>query len=1261
MAESYSVTAILSAQDKNFSSVFGSAQGAADSLAGKLKSGLGFGVMQAVGMRAVSAVTGAISGMAGGIVDAGMTFDASMSQVAATMGKSVSDIEDLRDFAQQMGATTAFSATEAAEALNYMALAGYKTDESMAMLPNVLNLAAAGSIDLARASDMVTDTQTAFGLKMEEMPQLIDEMAKAASTGNTSVEQLGDAFLTVGGLAQELNGGFVTLADGTKSPVSGVQELEIALTAMANAGVKGSEAGTHMRNMLLKLSSPTSEGVAALKEMGVSVFDLEGNMRSLSDIFGDLNDSMSGMTQEQKIQTIADLFNTRDLSSAEALLNAVGEDWDKIGASILDADGAAEQMANTQLDNLSGDVTLFQSALEGLRISIFDNFNGPMRAAVKIATEGLTELKGVVDNLGDAFGGAFNLSEISDALETGGLTGALDVVMGSLDKLPEGFKAAAAAAGGLAGVSLVNGFLDSGIWKTGVAGVGTFKDAIKTLPGAIGKDAGVITGKISDIGSGLMNIASKTVPDLLTNMDAAGEAAKKVGGKVSGMFGKAQEATVGRFAKAFPNLTSAMRTTTREAGRAASGIVGTFGKMGSALTKTMGFALKAIMPAAAIGAVLAGLGLLYSQFGDQIDGILKMAQQKGPQFITNLVSGITSRLPALIASGAQLVSGLLTTITANLPALIQGGVDLISSLVMGVSASASMLMTKGIELIGTLVVSIASAIPQLITTGMTLLASLAQGVANNLPLLASYAMNAVMTFAQGIIGNLPQILSAAVSIVSSLVIGIVNMLPVLIQQGIQLVTYLAQSFIENLPMIIQTGITIIAALVNGLIQAVPMIIEGAIELVKSLIDTIINTDWIKVGGDIINAIGNGIKNGFGGLGSLVFDLFSGDTSAIEGGAQQGAAAAESTAQAYLDSSSYVADAASQVGTGATEGLISGISEGSAQVTDMLGTMATEGAEAFQTPLSEIDISGIMQSVGAEGVSTFTGAVSAIDLSGIGTEVSGTLATEFDAGMAQMPQIASSTGEQVVSALQQAGTQAVDAVKTMTNNLLGVLRSCVGPATMAGKTIGSQFATGLRNTSGTVQSAASSLKNAALNNLSGGYGRAYSYGANIGQGLADGMWSKVGSAWAAAESLAAAADKAIHARAQIGSPSRITTRYGRFIGEGLAKGMESESGDVSDQADSLAGNMIESIENKIRAARTAMTNLVDAASPEAIMSRRTNDLSLNDEYEYKSEAHYNITVQSVLDGKKVGEGCAEFVGKAIDKKQERDARKRGVRA
>lgn len=403
------LAAKLSLDSSDYENKLGAMGGVATS-AGKLVS---TALKTRIGVKAV----GALKDFATESIQTGATFDKSMSQVAATMGTTVGEIENLREFAQEMGRTTAFSATEAADALNYMALAGYDAETSMSMLPNVLNLAAAGSFDLARASDMITDTQTAFGISLDRTSQMVDEMAKAASTGNTSVEQLGDAFLTVGGLAKELNGGVVQFTNGVvtmNKEVDGVQELEIALTAMANAGIKGSEAGTHMRNMIMKLTSPTKEGQETFEALGVSVLDSAGNMRSLNEIFTDLNGSLSTMTQGDKLNAISDIFNARDIASAEALLAAVEQDWDNIGMAILDAEGAAEQMAQTQLDNLAGDITLFKSALEGAQIAISDNLAPTLRQFVQFGSE--------------------TLSKLTDAFKNGGLSDAMDVLKEQISK-----------------------------------------------------------------------------------------------------------------------------------------------------------------------------------------------------------------------------------------------------------------------------------------------------------------------------------------------------------------------------------------------------------------------------------------------------------------------------------------------------------------------------------------------------------------------------------------------------------------------------------------------------------------------------------------------------------------------------------------------------------------------------------------------------------------------------------------------------------
>lgn len=311
-------------------------------------------------------VTAGVTALGTASVTTAANFESSMSQVQATMGitkdsmskvngQSVNTMDTLSKLAKKMGAETAFSASECAEALNYLALAGYDTEQMCNTLPTVLNLAAAGDIALADASDMVTDAMSALGMGVDEAETMVDQMAKTASTTNTSVAQLGEGILTIGATAKSIKGG--------------TAELNTALGILANNGIKGAEGGTHLRNIILSLQNPTDKAAAQMEALGISVYDSEGNMRSMNDILGDLNKSMDGMTSAEKSNIIGTIFNKTDLSSVNALLANTGSTWDSLQKSITESGGAAQQMADTQLDNLQGQITILKSALEGLAIS----------------------------------------------------------------------------------------------------------------------------------------------------------------------------------------------------------------------------------------------------------------------------------------------------------------------------------------------------------------------------------------------------------------------------------------------------------------------------------------------------------------------------------------------------------------------------------------------------------------------------------------------------------------------------------------------------------------------------------------------------------------------------------------------------------------------------------------------------------------------------------------------------------------------------
>lgn len=312
----------------------------------------------------------------------GIAFDSAMSQVAATMGVTKDSIGDLTEFAKEMGSTTQFTATQAAEGLNYLALAGYSADQSMATLPSVLNLAAAGGMELAAASDMVTDAMSALGLEADAEGKNVtafgDQLAKTASSSNTSVSQLGQAILTVGGTAKNLAGG--------------TTELNAALGILADNGIKGAEGGTALRNVILALATPTDQAAAMMDSLGVKAYDADGSLRPLNETFGDLDAVLSQMSDAEKNDVLSTLFNKVDLKSANALLANCGERFDQLSGAIADSDGAMAQMAETMMDNLGGSLTYLGSAADGLKLAVFDSLSGIANEGVKYATTAITAL-----------------------------------------------------------------------------------------------------------------------------------------------------------------------------------------------------------------------------------------------------------------------------------------------------------------------------------------------------------------------------------------------------------------------------------------------------------------------------------------------------------------------------------------------------------------------------------------------------------------------------------------------------------------------------------------------------------------------------------------------------------------------------------------------------------------------------------------------------------------------------------------------------
>ncbi|MDY5960624.1 MAG: phage tail tape measure protein [Lactobacillus amylovorus] len=327
----------------------------------------------------------AVAGIGKAAIGVGQDFEAGMSQVAATMGissdavrRNEGDFKLLSDAAKEAGSTTQFSATQSAEALNYLALAGNDAQTSVSLLPTVLNAAAAGGLDLGYASDLITDSMSALGLETKDTTTFVDQLTMTSQKSNTSMGQLGEAILTVGGTAKKLKGGTV--------------ELTTALGILADEGTKGSEAGTALRNIILSLAAPTNTAAKELEKLGVSAYDTNGNFRSLDDIFIDLHKSTNNLSESAKNQAFTKIFNKTDLKAVETLIANCGGRFDELSGAIENSAGAAEETAKTMNMNLSGAITTLGSALEGAGIAIYEKFKGPLTEAVNWAATAIQKL-----------------------------------------------------------------------------------------------------------------------------------------------------------------------------------------------------------------------------------------------------------------------------------------------------------------------------------------------------------------------------------------------------------------------------------------------------------------------------------------------------------------------------------------------------------------------------------------------------------------------------------------------------------------------------------------------------------------------------------------------------------------------------------------------------------------------------------------------------------------------------------------------------
>lgn len=352
------------------------------------------GAFKAVGKVAKTAM---VAGSAAAVaftktsIDAGMNFDTAMSQVAATMGTTVDKIGNVKAKAEEMGRTTKYTATEAAEGMNILAQAGLSADEQISGIGTVLNLASAGAMSLEESASYTAGAVKGFGDSMSNASYYADLMAKGATLANTDVRGLGEAFS--GSAATAKNYG------------QAADSVTLSLLRLAEQNVTGSEASTALNRAMADLYTPTDNASKALDQLGVSAYKSNGEAKDFNDLVDELNGSLQGMTAEQKNNALATIFTMQGLQAFNKMTASSDATVQKFWKGIQDSSGSAAQQAATQLDNLQGDITLLSSATEGLQLAFYNTFSGTIRGAIK----GITS----------------EVSGLAEAMESGGISGAL--------------------------------------------------------------------------------------------------------------------------------------------------------------------------------------------------------------------------------------------------------------------------------------------------------------------------------------------------------------------------------------------------------------------------------------------------------------------------------------------------------------------------------------------------------------------------------------------------------------------------------------------------------------------------------------------------------------------------------------------------------------------------------------------------------------------------------------------------------------------
>lgn len=887
-----SIAAKMTLDISNFTSQLNLAQNQAQRLAVESSKSFQIGsALTGMGKVLSTAVTLPLLGIAATSIKVGNEFQAQMSRVQAIAGATGGELDKMKAQAIELGAKTAFSAKEAAQGMENLASAGFQVNEIMDAMPGVLDLAAVSGGDVAASSEAMASSLRAFGLEAGQAGHVADVFARAAADTNAETVDMAEAMKYVAPVAHSMG--------------LSLEETAASIGIMADAGIKGSQAGTTLRGALSRIAKPTKAMVKSMDQLGVSFYDANGKMIPLREQIAQLKTATAGLTQEERNRHLVTLYGQNSLSGMLALLDAGPEKLDKMTNALINSDGAAREMAETMQDNLASKIEQMGGAFESAAIVI-----------QQILEPALTKVVGGITKLIEAF---LNMSPVGQKMVVifAGMVAALGpllliagTVITTMVKLRIAMQFLGPAFMGTMGtIALVVAAFYAlvAVFMIAYTKSEKFRNFIDNLAPAIKKGLGIAvewaaeklkvlwewlqkaTEKVKEFGSAISSKVANTLQQFGINL---GQAGSSIGSFIS----SGLERLGGAFGKVGGVMSIAASVLTK-VGLAFFGITGPLGLVISLVVSFLtAWARTGELNADGITQVFDNLTSTIQGAADMINQYLPIFVQKGTEILVKLIEGIANAipgvvsvisqvieslvqtistvLPTILAAGVQILTALINGIAQALPTIIQAAIQIIMALFNGLIQALPTIISAAIQIIQALIQGLIEALPAIIEAALQIITGLVQGLIQALPMILEAALQIIMGLVNALIENIGPILEAGIQILMALIQGLIQMIPELIVAAIEIITTLLTSLLSNLPQLLEAGVKLLLALIQGLLQMIPQLLAGALQIMMALLKAIVDyvPKLLQAGVQLLQALIQGIASLLGSLVSTIASM-----------------------------------------------------------------------------------------------------------------------------------------------------------------------------------------------------------------------------------------------------------------------------------------------------------------------------------------------------------------------------------------------------